>query len=207
MWSPWLLTYLPLLSFQHVASLLWGGTKCEFVRKARIQPLYKARGEQRVKVFRKPLWTGEINGDSAHCSALALLQVPYVTMYHPGLLLFQETSVSEIGKLLCQNPVLARMLNSVSSAAKFILSRHRCLLELSCRFRLLCQTIIAHKLFDHVVLAFIFLNCITIALERPQIEHRSTVRTITCHPLFGTTSNSGYWVSLVLVWSLEELQH
>ncbi|KAI6079391.1 Voltage-dependent T-type calcium channel subunit alpha-1I isoform X2 [Aix galericulata] len=44
-----------------------------------------------------------------------------------------------------------------------------------CRFRLLCQTIIAHKLFDYVVLAFIFLNCITIALERPQIEHRSTV--------------------------------
>uniref|UniRef100_A0A7M4FQF0 Voltage-dependent T-type calcium channel subunit alpha n=1 Tax=Crocodylus porosus TaxID=8502 RepID=A0A7M4FQF0_CROPO len=43
------------------------------------------------------------------------------------------------------------------------------------RFRILCQTIIAHKLFDYVVLAFIFLNCITIALERPQIEHRSTV--------------------------------
>uniref|UniRef100_A0A8D0HBN4 Calcium voltage-gated channel subunit alpha1 I n=1 Tax=Sphenodon punctatus TaxID=8508 RepID=A0A8D0HBN4_SPHPU len=44
------------------------------------------------------------------------------------------------------------------------------------RFRILCQTIIAHKLFDYVVLAFIFLNCITIALERPQIEHRSTER-------------------------------
>ncbi|NXR98472.1 CAC1I protein, partial [Oxylabes madagascariensis] len=51
------------------------------------------------------------------------------------------------------------------------------------RFRLLCQTIIAHKLFDHVVLAFIFLNCITIALERPQIEHRSTER------IFLTVSN------------------
>ncbi|KYO36290.1 hypothetical protein Y1Q_0024060 [Alligator mississippiensis] len=44
------------------------------------------------------------------------------------------------------------------------------------RFRILCQTIIAHKLFDYIVLAFIFLNCITIALERPQIEHRSTER-------------------------------
>lgn len=43
------------------------------------------------------------------------------------------------------------------------------------RFRVLCQTIIAHKLFDYVVLAFIFLNCITIALERPQIEAGSTV--------------------------------
>ncbi|XP_071407905.1 voltage-dependent T-type calcium channel subunit alpha-1I-like isoform X1 [Pithys albifrons albifrons] len=51
------------------------------------------------------------------------------------------------------------------------------------RFRLLCQTIIAHKLFDHVVLAFIFLNCITIALERPQIEHRSMER------IFLTVSN------------------
>ncbi|NXM63612.1 CAC1I protein, partial [Illadopsis cleaveri] len=51
------------------------------------------------------------------------------------------------------------------------------------RFRLLCQTIIAHKLFDHIVLAFIFLNCITIALERPQIEHRSTER------IFLTVSN------------------
>lgn len=43
------------------------------------------------------------------------------------------------------------------------------------RFRVLCQTIIAHRLFDYVVLAFIFLNCITIALERPQIEAGSTV--------------------------------
>ncbi|XP_073448761.1 voltage-dependent T-type calcium channel subunit alpha-1I isoform X1 [Aquarana catesbeiana] len=44
------------------------------------------------------------------------------------------------------------------------------------RFRITCQTIIAHKLFDYIVLAFIFLNCITIALERPQIEHKSTER-------------------------------
>ncbi|CAH2312283.1 voltage-dependent T-type calcium channel subunit alpha-1I [Pelobates cultripes] len=44
------------------------------------------------------------------------------------------------------------------------------------RFRIMCQTIIAHKLFDYVVLAFIFLNCITIALERPQIEQKSTER-------------------------------
>ncbi|XP_077025003.1 voltage-dependent T-type calcium channel subunit alpha-1I [Tamandua tetradactyla] len=51
------------------------------------------------------------------------------------------------------------------------------------RFRGLCQTIIAHKLFDYVVLAFIFLNCITIALERPQIEAGSTER------IFLTVSN------------------
>ncbi|XP_064419425.1 voltage-dependent T-type calcium channel subunit alpha-1I isoform X1 [Latimeria chalumnae] len=51
------------------------------------------------------------------------------------------------------------------------------------RFRLLCQTIITHKLFDYVVLAFIFLNCITVALERPDIQQGSVER------LFLTVSN------------------
>ncbi|XP_072890107.1 voltage-dependent T-type calcium channel subunit alpha-1I-like isoform X1 [Hemitrygon akajei] len=44
------------------------------------------------------------------------------------------------------------------------------------RFRLMCQMIIAHKLFDYIVLAFIFLNCITVALERPEINQGSTER-------------------------------
>uniref|UniRef100_A0A8C7EU31 Calcium voltage-gated channel subunit alpha1 H n=1 Tax=Neovison vison TaxID=452646 RepID=A0A8C7EU31_NEOVI len=44
------------------------------------------------------------------------------------------------------------------------------------RFRVTCQKIIAHKMFDHVVLVFIFLNCITIALERPDIDPGSTER-------------------------------
>lgn len=44
------------------------------------------------------------------------------------------------------------------------------------RFRASCQKIIAHKMFDHIVLVFIFLNCITIALERPDIDPGSTVR-------------------------------
>ncbi|XP_067912589.1 voltage-dependent T-type calcium channel subunit alpha-1H isoform X1 [Heterodontus francisci] len=44
------------------------------------------------------------------------------------------------------------------------------------RFRMMCQNIIAHKMFDHVVLVFIFLNCITIALERPEIDPNSTER-------------------------------
>ncbi|XP_068565531.1 voltage-dependent T-type calcium channel subunit alpha-1I-like [Cebidichthys violaceus] len=51
------------------------------------------------------------------------------------------------------------------------------------KFRLLCQSIIAHKLFDYVVLAFIFLNCITVALERPKILQGSLER------LFLTVSN------------------
>ncbi|XP_058894434.1 voltage-dependent T-type calcium channel subunit alpha-1H isoform X2 [Kogia breviceps] len=44
------------------------------------------------------------------------------------------------------------------------------------RFRISCQKIIAHKMFDHIVLVFIFLNCITIALERPDIDPGSTER-------------------------------
>ncbi|XP_008327894.1 voltage-dependent T-type calcium channel subunit alpha-1I isoform X2 [Cynoglossus semilaevis] len=44
------------------------------------------------------------------------------------------------------------------------------------KFRQLCQSIIAHKLFDYVVLAFIFSNCITVALERPKILQGSLER-------------------------------
>ena len=44
------------------------------------------------------------------------------------------------------------------------------------RCRSWCQSVISHKLFDHVVLVFIFLNCITIALERPDIHPDSSVR-------------------------------
>ncbi|KAM8824551.1 voltage-dependent T-type calcium channel subunit alpha-1H [Synchiropus picturatus] len=43
------------------------------------------------------------------------------------------------------------------------------------RIRVWCQSVISHKIFDHVVLVFIFLNCITIALERPDIENRTQV--------------------------------
>lgn len=60
------------------------------------------------------------------------------------------------------------------------------------RFRVLCQTIIAHKLFDYVVLAFIFLNCITIALERPQIEAGSTVSGWGVWAGQGTGRGAGY---------------
>ncbi|XP_057716619.1 voltage-dependent T-type calcium channel subunit alpha-1I isoform X3 [Corythoichthys intestinalis] len=44
------------------------------------------------------------------------------------------------------------------------------------KFRQICQSIIAHKLFDYVVLAFIFSNCITVALERPKIHQGSLER-------------------------------
>ncbi|KAM4632297.1 voltage-dependent T-type calcium channel subunit alpha-1H [Discoglossus pictus] len=44
------------------------------------------------------------------------------------------------------------------------------------QFRMMFQKVIAHKMFDHVVLVFIFLNCITIALERPDIDPSSMER-------------------------------
>uniref|UniRef100_A0A8C3PGG4 Voltage-dependent T-type calcium channel subunit alpha-1G n=1 Tax=Chrysemys picta bellii TaxID=8478 RepID=A0A8C3PGG4_CHRPI len=43
------------------------------------------------------------------------------------------------------------------------------------KFRLMCNKIITHKMFDHIVLVIIFLNCITIAMERPKIEPHSAV--------------------------------
>uniref|UniRef100_A0A672IHT7 Voltage-dependent T-type calcium channel subunit alpha n=1 Tax=Salarias fasciatus TaxID=181472 RepID=A0A672IHT7_SALFA len=43
------------------------------------------------------------------------------------------------------------------------------------RFRIGCNKIITHKMFDHVVLVIIFLNCITIAMERPRIDPSSAV--------------------------------
>ncbi|XP_030634877.1 voltage-dependent T-type calcium channel subunit alpha-1H [Chanos chanos] len=43
-------------------------------------------------------------------------------------------------------------------------------------FRMRCQKALTHKMFDHVVLIFIFLNCITIALERPHISSDSMER-------------------------------
>uniref|UniRef100_A0A3Q2XMT2 Calcium voltage-gated channel subunit alpha1 H n=1 Tax=Hippocampus comes TaxID=109280 RepID=A0A3Q2XMT2_HIPCM len=45
-----------------------------------------------------------------------------------------------------------------------------------CSFRLWCQKTIGHKMFDHIILLFIFLNCITIALERPDIHPHSMER-------------------------------
>ncbi|XP_069373570.1 voltage-dependent T-type calcium channel subunit alpha-1G isoform X19 [Paralichthys olivaceus] len=51
------------------------------------------------------------------------------------------------------------------------------------RFRILCKRFITHKMFDHVVLVIIFLNCITIAMERPRIEPSSAER------IFLTLSN------------------
>ncbi|XP_068160962.1 voltage-dependent T-type calcium channel subunit alpha-1G isoform X3 [Antennarius striatus] len=57
------------------------------------------------------------------------------------------------------------------------------LFPLESRFRVLCNNIITHKMFDHIVLVIIFLNCITIAMERPRIDPTSAER------IFLTLSN------------------
>ncbi|XP_015211827.1 voltage-dependent T-type calcium channel subunit alpha-1G isoform X3 [Lepisosteus oculatus] len=51
------------------------------------------------------------------------------------------------------------------------------------KFRMTCHKIITHKMFDHIVLVIIFLNCITIAMERPKIDPHSAER------IFLTLSN------------------
>ncbi|CAK6982852.1 voltage-dependent T-type calcium channel subunit alpha-1H-like [Scomber scombrus] len=38
------------------------------------------------------------------------------------------------------------------------------------RFRICCQHVVSHNLFDHMILLFILLSCVTIALERPGID-------------------------------------
>uniref|UniRef100_A0A1A8CTJ1 Calcium channel, voltage-dependent, T type, alpha 1I subunit n=1 Tax=Nothobranchius kadleci TaxID=1051664 RepID=A0A1A8CTJ1_NOTKA len=67
------------------------------------------------------------------------------------------------------------------------------------KFRLLCQSIIAHKLFDYVVLVFIFLNCITVALERPRILQGSLER------LFLTISNYIFTAIFVAEMTVKEV--
>ncbi|TWW81634.1 Voltage-dependent T-type calcium channel subunit alpha-1G, partial [Takifugu flavidus] len=56
------------------------------------------------------------------------------------------------------------------------------------RFRVICNQIITHKLFDHIVLVIIFLNCITIAMERPRIDPTSAVSLKRTHFLAPLTS-------------------
>ncbi|KAI9539102.1 hypothetical protein NQZ68_009179 [Dissostichus eleginoides] len=46
------------------------------------------------------------------------------------------------------------------------------------RFRIYCQRLISHKMFDNTVLLFILLSCVTIAMERPGIHSESTERWI-----------------------------
>lgn len=74
-------------------------------------------------------------------------------------------------------PLLCIELLRVSPASRALIASLCLLFFFSSldRFRLMCNKIITHKMFDHVVLVIIFLNCITIAMERPKIEPHSAV--------------------------------
>lgn len=68
---------------------------------------------------------------------------------------------------------------------------------------MMCQRLISHKLFDHIVLVFIFLNCITIALERPYYIQPS-VSLLKCnlghfHLIFVVVMLTGYTIQYVLL--------
>uniref|UniRef100_A0A8C1YTT3 Voltage-dependent T-type calcium channel subunit alpha n=1 Tax=Cyprinus carpio TaxID=7962 RepID=A0A8C1YTT3_CYPCA len=66
---------------------------------------------------------------------------------------------------------------------RFITNIHSFFFLFNSLFRVTCNKIINHKMFDHVVLVIIFLNCITIAMERPRIDPSSAER------IFLTLSN------------------
>jgi hypothetical protein len=44
------------------------------------------------------------------------------------------------------------------------------------RFRIMCKKLVEKKWFDNMILLFIALNCITLAMERPNIPPNSTER-------------------------------
>uniref|UniRef100_A0A8C5HNX6 Voltage-dependent T-type calcium channel subunit alpha n=1 Tax=Gouania willdenowi TaxID=441366 RepID=A0A8C5HNX6_GOUWI len=74
-------------------------------------------------------------------------------------------------------------LNRAFKTSCHVMSNRNVYLSFLSRFRIICNKIITHKMFDHIVLVIIFLNCITIAMERPRIDPSSAER------IFLTLSN------------------
>ncbi|XP_019627967.1 PREDICTED: voltage-dependent T-type calcium channel subunit alpha-1H-like [Branchiostoma belcheri] len=67
------------------------------------------------------------------------------------------------------------------------------------RLRQLCQYLVNKKWFDHVILIFIFMNCITLAMERPKIDPDSSER------MFLTIANHVFTVIFTLEMSVKVL--
>ncbi|KAA0725121.1 Voltage-dependent T-type calcium channel subunit alpha-1G [Triplophysa tibetana] len=98
-------------------------------------------------------------------------------LFPPQSRRFQSLDV--VSDLLAVTPqIITSDLKRSPSACPYIHIR-----EIFLLFRVTCNKIISHKLFDHVVLVIIFLNCITIAMERPRIDPSSAER------IFLTLSN------------------
>uniref|UniRef100_A0A671YMJ1 Calcium channel, voltage-dependent, T type, alpha 1H subunit a n=1 Tax=Sparus aurata TaxID=8175 RepID=A0A671YMJ1_SPAAU len=128
---------------------------------------------------------GEAGGNNrVRSEPLELLQAstlsgPLTPIYlFPPLYLITTVPPSHFSSLYCF-PTANCVVNSFNRPQT---SYRRLCLTCSCcscvlfRCRSWCQSVISHKLFDHVVLVFIFLNCITIALERPDIQAESSER-------------------------------
>ncbi|XP_039472111.1 voltage-dependent T-type calcium channel subunit alpha-1H-like isoform X1 [Oreochromis aureus] len=92
-----------------------------------------------------------------------------------------STSASEIPSPQTKNNSFTRFLNRIQKVLLWC-QQHKdwslYMLSPQNRLRRFCQRLISHKAFDHVILFFILLNCVTIAMERPSINPKSMERLI-----------------------------
>ncbi|XP_070712582.1 voltage-dependent T-type calcium channel subunit alpha-1H-like [Pempheris klunzingeri] len=111
----------------------------------------------------------DCNGSTFHLPDHYYDDAPLTTHYH------SDQEEDEIEESLCKK--LKKMLEPYEP--QWCLEHEEWSLYLFApqnQLRLWCQRVIGHKMFDHVILLFIFLNCITIALERPDIQPNSMER-------------------------------
>uniref|UniRef100_A0A8C7WXM9 Calcium channel, voltage-dependent, T type, alpha 1H subunit a n=1 Tax=Oryzias sinensis TaxID=183150 RepID=A0A8C7WXM9_9TELE len=114
-------------------------------------------------------------GEHSDCNGMTLTCSPDE---NKGFLLYSIFFLCDLSPL--QSPFSHWLLRKIQNLKPRWCKEHEdCSLYLfdpESRFRSCCQRVISHKLFDHVVLFFIFLNCITIAMERPDIKPHSLER-------------------------------
>ncbi|XP_038568913.1 voltage-dependent T-type calcium channel subunit alpha-1I isoform X1 [Micropterus salmoides] len=111
----------------------------------------------------------DCNGTTFHLPDRCYDDAPLATLYHG------DQEEDEIEESLCKK--LKKLLEPYEP--QWCLEHEEWSLYLFAphnRFRSWCQRVIGHKMFDHIILLFIFLNCITIALERPDIQPDSMER-------------------------------
>ncbi|KAM7010209.1 voltage-dependent T-type calcium channel subunit alpha-1H-like [Tautogolabrus adspersus] len=115
------------------------------------------------------LQQADCNGTTFHLPDQCYDDAPLTTHYH------SDQEEEEIEESLCKK--LKKILEPYEP--QWCLEHEEWALYLfspNNHFRLWCQKVIGHKMFDHIILLFIFLNCITIALERPDIQPHSMER-------------------------------
>uniref|UniRef100_A0A8C6PPV4 Ion transport domain-containing protein n=1 Tax=Nothobranchius furzeri TaxID=105023 RepID=A0A8C6PPV4_NOTFU len=110
------------------------------------------------------LLSPDCNGTTFHLPDHSSGEAALTTFYHDDQ---EEEEIEELKKIL--EPYEPQWCREHEEWSLYLFAPHN-------EFRLWCQKVISHKLFDYIVLLFIFLNCITIALERPDIHPRSMER-------------------------------